>query len=209
VVEFRNRLSELRRKKRLTQKELGKVFGLSKQAISSYEKGDSAPTHETLKKMAEFFGVTTDYLLGRTDDPRPLNDFFEMYPVGRMIRVPIVGTVKAGPDGLAFEEFQGYECTEEAGLGDGKYFFLRVNGDSMVGEGILPGDLVLVRQQSEIEDGGLAVVIVDDEQGMLKRVYRRKESFILQAANPAYRPVVVSVNRVRIVGKVKRMVRNY
>lgn len=65
---FPDRLRELREKRNLTQPELGKIFNLSKQAISSYENGGSRPTQETLIKMAEFFDVDIYYLLGLSDD---------------------------------------------------------------------------------------------------------------------------------------------
>lgn len=65
------RLRELREKKNLTQTELGKLFNLSKQAISSYETGGSEPPPDTLQGIADYFNVSIDYIVGRTDDPRP------------------------------------------------------------------------------------------------------------------------------------------
>lgn len=67
---FANRLRELRKQKELTQTDLGKLLNLSKQTISVYENGGADPNPETLNKLADFFGVSVDYLLGRTDDPR-------------------------------------------------------------------------------------------------------------------------------------------
>jgi transcriptional regulator with XRE-family HTH domain len=66
---FSERLRELREKKKLTQTQLGKLFNLSKQTISSYEKGGSKPSQDTLIKIAEFFEVSLYYLLGLSDDP--------------------------------------------------------------------------------------------------------------------------------------------
>lgn len=68
---FPERLRKLREKKKLNQTQYGKLFNLSKQAISSYENGGSRPSHETLIKMAEFFEVSIDYLFGLTGDPTP------------------------------------------------------------------------------------------------------------------------------------------
>lgn len=67
---FGERLRALRERRELTQSELGKVLRVSKQTISNYENGVSAPDQETLGRLADYFGVSTDYLLGRTDDPR-------------------------------------------------------------------------------------------------------------------------------------------
>ena len=69
-MDFAQKLKILRNKKGLTQTELGKFFNLSKQTISSYENGGSSPDKEMLQLLADFFNVSTDYLLGRTDDPR-------------------------------------------------------------------------------------------------------------------------------------------
>lgn len=67
MADFSGRLKELRNNKQLTQSEFGALFNLSKQTISGYEKGDNDPPIDTLQKFADFFGVTTDYLLGRND----------------------------------------------------------------------------------------------------------------------------------------------
>lgn len=66
---FQDRLRTLRESKELTQSELGAFFCVSKQTISNYENGVSAPDQEMLGRLADYFGVTTDYLLGRTDNP--------------------------------------------------------------------------------------------------------------------------------------------
>ncbi len=64
-----NRITILRKKEKLSQSELAEKLNISQQSISSYENGKREPDNETLKKLADFFNVTTDYLLGRTDDP--------------------------------------------------------------------------------------------------------------------------------------------
>ncbi|MFI8709909.1 helix-turn-helix domain-containing protein [Bacillus sp. NPDC077411] len=63
------RVFELRKKKRLTQEQLGKEIGIGKQIISKYEKGTKTPSLETIEKLADFFSVSIDYLLGKTDNP--------------------------------------------------------------------------------------------------------------------------------------------
>jgi transcriptional regulator with XRE-family HTH domain len=65
------RLKELRSKKEISQRDLAKLLKLSPSTIAMYETGQREPDAETLKKIADFFNTTTDYLLGRTDDPNP------------------------------------------------------------------------------------------------------------------------------------------
>lgn len=67
---FGVRLKQLRKAKKLTQKELGEIFGFSDSIITMYEKGAREPSAETLINLAEYFGVSMDYLVGRTDNPK-------------------------------------------------------------------------------------------------------------------------------------------
>ncbi|MEM5667929.1 helix-turn-helix transcriptional regulator [Bacillus cereus] len=62
-------MKELRKNSKITQEQLGNAIGVSKMAISYFEKGKKSPGRESLKKIADYFGVTTDYLLGRSEDP--------------------------------------------------------------------------------------------------------------------------------------------
>ncbi|MDU0319000.1 MULTISPECIES: helix-turn-helix transcriptional regulator [unclassified Enterococcus] len=68
-MDFGTRLKELRKSKKLTQQELGNIVHVSKVSISGYERGERSPDRETLTALADFFGVTTDYLLGRNKTP--------------------------------------------------------------------------------------------------------------------------------------------
>ncbi|MCL6453588.1 MAG: helix-turn-helix domain-containing protein [Alicyclobacillus sp.] len=135
-----------------------------------------------------------------------------VYPLGARVRIPIIGTVTAGLTGLAFEEQLGTEFVDQDDLRSGEYYWLKVKGDSMIGEGIFDGDLALFRVQPEVENGELAVVVIDGEIGCLKRVYFKDGGIVLQSSNPAYPPRIF-VGRetalVRIVGRVKEIKRKF
>lgn len=66
---YSERLKELRKNKKLTQKEVAEKIGVARTTYAMYEQNRREPDNETLQKIADFFNVTTDYLLGRTDDP--------------------------------------------------------------------------------------------------------------------------------------------
>lgn len=68
---FGERLRSLREEKKITQKELAKLFKIAESTVSMYERGEREPNFEIVNKIANFFNVSTDYLLGRTDDPTP------------------------------------------------------------------------------------------------------------------------------------------
>jgi SOS-response transcriptional repressor LexA len=136
----------------------------------------------------------------------------ELYKAGNLKRVPVIGTVAAGPNGIAFEEYLGTELVEESTIKGDDYFFLKIKGDSMIGDGILPGDMALIKKTPQIEYGDIAVVIVNGEEGTIKRVYQKDDSVILQSSNPNHPPRVFrgdELNHIRIVGKVKQTIRKY
>ena len=106
--------------------------------------------------------------------------------------VPLIGRVAAGQPLLAIENLEGTLRVDEGLLpGDsGRYFALRVRGDSMVGAGILDGDIVFVRQQEEASSGTIVVAMVGDE-ATVKTLIREGERLRLQPANPAVAPIVM------------------
>jgi repressor LexA len=106
--------------------------------------------------------------------------------------VPLVGRVAAGQPLLAIENLEG-SLRVDSGLlpsEGGTYFALRVRGESMIGAGILDGDIVFVRQQEEASSGTIVVAMVGDE-ATVKTLYRDGERLRLQPSNPAVAPIVV------------------
>jgi len=124
---------------------------------------------------------------------------------GRRQGIPIVGRVAAGRPILAEEHIEGYLRLQEVlGAGEG-VFSLKVTGDSMIDDGILDGDYVLVHPAETIENGRIGVVLVEDEV-TVKRVYRQRGRVVLKPANQqaGYEPMSFrpSDGRLRIVGRV-------
>ncbi len=112
---------------------------------------------------------------------------------------PLVGKITAGKPILADEHKEGFfPVPEHLSTGEG-CFVLKVSGDSMVGAGINDEDFVIIRQQSSVENGEIAVVLLDDE-ATVKRFFREEDSYRLQPENDAYEPLVV--RQVEILGKV-------
>lgn len=130
----------------------------------------------------------------------------EIHPVSSSVRVPVLGAVHAGLPAFAMENIEEYETVDAAELSPGyTYFYLRVEGDSMINARICPGDLVFVRKQEDVESGDIAVVMVDGENATLKRVLKKNDLIILQAENPKYDPLLFTPEdsaRLRIIGKV-------
>jgi repressor LexA len=126
-----------------------------------------------------------------------------------VVQVPVVGRVAAGSPVLATENVVGtIPVSRSVARGDG-FFFLRVQGDSMVDAAILDGDLVLVRPQPFVEQGRIAVVMVGDE-ATVKRFYREGGAVRLVPENPDYSDIVIPEGReeVRVLGRVVAVIRD-
>ncbi len=120
--------------------------------------------------------------------------------------IPIVGRVRAGGPLLAEENIEG-SLTVGDELARGKETFaLKVKGDSMIDDGILEGDHVIIRRQDTAEDGDIVCALIGDE-ATLKRFYRRGREVTLKPANPKYEPIVVSKGEFRILGKATGVIR--
>jgi len=102
--------------------------------------------------------------------------------------IPILGRVAAGRPLLAVENQEGALSLGPALLGKGTHFALRVQGDSMIEEGIQEGDYVVVRQQDTADPGEIVVVLLGEEV-TVKRLQQKGKSFFLEAANAAYAPI--------------------
>lgn len=95
---FGKRLKDLRIKKGLSQEDIGKFLSLSKQTISSYENGLRNPEPETLIKLAELLNVSVDFLLGRTEEPRPVESLIESALSDDQELMPFWFELKKRPD---------------------------------------------------------------------------------------------------------------
>jgi len=205
------RLRYLREKHGLSQKDLAQKFGISNFALSRYERGEADPDSELIKKFAEFFGVSADYLLGLTDNP-DVDDILRRIgavPLGKTVKLPVLGVIRAGEPIYAEQNIIGEEEVPVEDVRGGEYFFLLVEGDSMINAGILPGARVLVRRQDFVDDGAIAVVLVNGEEATVKRVRFLNGQILLMAANPAYEPKVYPADEVKIIGKVVQSINKY
>jgi repressor LexA len=122
-------------------------------------------------------------------------------------RVPLLGRVAAGTPIEPIEVDESVTIPDEL-LGHGETFALRVQGDSMIDDGIHDGDVVLVERQATADNAQTVVALLDGE-ATIKRFYRRRDGVHLEPANPALSPVVVSPERVEIRGVVVALLRRY
>jgi len=130
-----------------------------------------------------------------------------LQPQASEIELPLVGTVAAGKPIEAIETPDSIEVPRSM-VGSGENFVLRVQGDSMIGDGILDGDYVVVRKQTDAENGQTVVALIRGE-ATVKRFYRKGAAIELHPANPAMTPIRVADDEsFRIVGVVVGVIRH-
>ena len=124
------------------------------------------------------------------------------------LEIPILGTVAAGQPILAEENQEGLIRLSRSILKkNSEYFALRVRGDSMTGAGIMEGDIAVIEQQNNVQNGEIAVVLLDDS-ATLKTFHRENARIRLQPENPKYSPIYCSQD-VRILGRLAHIMRSY
>jgi repressor LexA len=121
--------------------------------------------------------------------------------------VPLVGDVAAGTDVLAQENIEELLPIPADFTGEGQLFMLRVRGDSMIDDGILDGDYVVVRQQPRAEKGDIVVAGIPGEEATVKRYTRKGKQVVLVPANPRLSPLEYDPADVTIFGKVVTVLR--
>lgn len=164
-------------------------------------KKPTQPKVATIKKIAEACGVSISYIIGEeetsTSTPFPTN----IHPV-KSKKFPILGEIACGKPIFADENHESYISASSEIKAD---WCLVARGDSMIGARIHDGDIVFIHEQSIVENGEIAAVIIGDE-ATLKRwyYYPDKEKLVLNAENPAYEPLVYTgeeLNEIRCLGK--------
>lgn len=170
---------------------------ISKSALSQYVNGQSTPDQRKLTILSKALDVSEVWLMGYGDmELKNIKNIIFFKPSTK--KIPVIGTIAAGEPILAVENIEEYIDLDEKISAD---FALRVKGDSMVGANIFDGDIVFIRKQSDVDDGEIAAVIIDDS-ATLKRVFKFENKVVLRAENPRYKPILLNGDKsVYIVGK--------
>lgn len=197
-----NRLKQLREEKGLSQSEVAKIIGVGRTTYLKWENGENQPTRK-LDQLSQFFGVSIDYLLGKSDVKNIKSK--NLHSCG--VRIPVLGRVVAGIPIEAVEEILDYEEITPELAATGEFFALQVRGDSMLPK-LEEGDVVIVKKQADVETGDIAIVLVNGDEATIKQVKKVDGGIMLYGFNPdVYEPHFYSNQQiqelpVRILGKV-------
>ena len=190
-------LKEIRISNGITQRELAERIGIAPNTYNQYETGKRQPDIATLQAIARELDVSLDELVGG-----------EMLPPKSTggVWIPVLGKVAAGVPISAIEDILDYEEISLEMASGGECFALQVKGDSMEPR-IRQGDVVIVRQQPDVDSGDVAVVRINGDEAVVKKLIKGKDSIALVSFNPAYEPRYFSAQEVeelpvQICGKV-------
>lgn len=168
-----NRLKFLRNERGLLQEDVGKIIGVSGRAIGNYETGKRDMSPVTLIKLANFFNVSTDYLLGNVNENKIEPKFY---------MCPVYGQISAGQPNWAEECIEGripIDCNMMNIVDPEECFFLRVNGESM-NKIVNNGGYALIRKTDWVENGEIAVVLVNGNNATLKKFTKNGDVIVLE-----------------------------
>jgi site-specific DNA-methyltransferase (cytosine-N4-specific) len=183
--------------------------------IKSYKKEKGyAPSLDDVKKYLKLSSVSTaHYHVKRLQEEGYLQkEYNQARSIStakskQSIEIPILGTIAAGQPIEAIEIPDETITVTKNEVGRfGKHYALRVAGSSMIDEGIFDGDIVVIRQEQTADNGQTVVAIINDNEATLKKLYREKDHFRLQPANPSLFPIYT--DEVEVRGVVVKIIRN-
>ena len=173
-------IKQIRRTHYLNQTEFAKRIGVTQGTISQWENGLTRPNIDQLRAISSAFNVSIDEIMKKTAMPVRDLDAINI----KRAAVPILGSIACGERVTPDINPQGYADLPDGVNAD---FALRCKGDSM-SPTLLDGDLVLIRQQPEVENGQIAAVNIGGET-TLKHIYKQDDGLMLIADNPSYQPI--------------------
>jgi repressor LexA len=191
-------------KKKYTQEHLAGDIGVSRSYVGDIEAGRRYPNYVILAKIAQACNVGLDFFSDAVDS--------KIIQIKEMKKIPILGTIRAGEPMMAEQNIIDYmELPEQ--YTNGEYFGLRVTGDSMNLFRLLEGDIALVRRQSFVENGEIAVVLVDGEEATIKQFFCNDSMVTLvpHSSNVNHQPQIIDTSKINtiVLGKVVRAIINF
>ena len=203
-----NNLKKLRIEKGKSQEQIAKIANVSQSNYSKYELNKTQMPYAIIEKLADYFNVSIDYLLGKTETP---NKTIQL-ETEEVVFMPVIAKITAGFGRNTEIEYNGDKLPIPKYMVKGDiedYFILQVQGDSMY-PNYLDGDNVLMQKADCADSGQIVAVSIDGEEATLKKIEYTSESVKLIPLNPNYPPRTFTgetMNSVRVVGISKYLIR--
>ena len=209
-----NKVKRLSKEKGIKQGFLCSQLGMTYAYLNDVAKGKSTMSDDRIKKIADVLGTTYEYLTDQTDDPKPKNkktpeitSNADIISTGKNIyMIPLFENVSAGFGTYADDHITDYIPMYFSNPAEAnESIFITVRGDSMYPK-IENGDSVLIHKQSSVDSGTIAVVLLDEDEALVKRVVYDNDWIELHSINPMYPPMRfegADVLRIQVLGAVK------
>lgn len=206
IDELKNRLKKALSIRNMKPIELSEKTGIPKSAISQYMSGYTKPKQDRIYYISKALNINEAWLMGYDVPMEKQSSTHTDLPRKKGVRIPVLGYVAAGVPIEAIEDIIDWEEIPEDMAIRGKYFGLSIKGHSMEPR-ICPGDVVIVRQQPNIENGELAIVLINGDEATCKKIIKHKNGINLVSFNPSYEPMFYTKEEVinlpvTILGKV-------
>ena len=210
-------IKQYREENNISQREMANRCGMSNAAISLYEKNGINPKtgkpfkleYETYFKLSRIMGITIDEMFEKLGDdalvslmPHNLHAIKNM----NLKSVPLIGKVAAGEPILAEESHEAVILAPSKAD-----YALEIQGESMMPT-FLPGDIIYIRKQPDIDHAGQVAVVLLDGEATVKHVYKQQDGLLLISDNPSFEPMLkkyADYDSIRILGKVCGFTRMY
>lgn len=186
--------------------DLSRDLDLPYTTITSWCKGEFYPRIDKIEILANYFDIKKSDLVENKEKSDILGN--------AVISIPVLGTVKAGYDYLAQENWIGTVDVETSLVGNGEdYFALKIHGDSM-SPVLVEDDIVIIKKQNDFESGDIVVAIINGNEATIKKGKKSDSSILLQPLNSAYEPLIFTYEEMKsipvtIVGIVKQLKREF
>lgn len=195
------RLEQLLTAHHVTVYQVAKATGISASTFSDWKSGRSTPKADKLARIAAYFSLSLDELLGTDSAQKETEQRYRSLRAKKL--VPVIGVIRAGSPIVTNETLLGMEFADVEDAED--YFYLEVCGDSMRDCGIVNGTYVLFRKQQYAENGDIVACMVDGESATVKRFEKKNHRIVLTPENNAYDPIILTpedfeTGRSRILG---------
>ena len=202
MLELYKNIKRRRQKLKMTQTDLALKMGYAdKSMIAKIEKGNVDLPQSKILAFANVLETTPGELMGWDYEAEPTETVDNIYKLDK-IKLPMLGKVACGEPIFADEDRESYIMI---GTDIGADFCLQCQGDSMINARIHDGDIVFVKKTDIVENGEIAVVIIDDEATLKRFFYYREQNLvILKPENPKYQDIILTgeqLNQVRVIGR--------
>lgn len=206
------RLKKAREVNNITLEEAGRKVDVHKSTVLRWENGETEKIKlPIIEILAQYYNVNPVWLMGYDV---PMREFKTDELGNPVAEIPLLGTVKAGYDYMAQENWEGMIEVDKNIIKDGSdYFALKIKGDSM-SPVLIEDDIVIIKKQEDFESGDLVVALINGDEATIKKGKKSDNSILLQPLNTNYEPLIFTYDEVKnipvtIVGIVKQLKREF